>query len=98
MSDGSMQYVYDSLGLGSTAITRGVDSMRETLGHIQKQCAPLEQDSAGQWKTSYVDCKTRWDHSAEKIASIMMQVASAVDGSAASMQDTDSAAAKLFPG
>jgi uncharacterized protein YukE len=91
----NMQYVYDSLGLGSTALTRGVDSMRETLANIQKACQPLA-NSQGSWKDAYEECHARWDQSAEKIASIMMQVASAVDGSAASMQDTDAAAAKLF--
>lgn len=96
-SESVIKVVYESLGQGSQSIVRAVHNMDDVLDRVEKAAEALfNGDFEGEAGKAYLAKKQQWRDAAGKIAQTMLRVASAVDGTVASTQEVDSAAAKLF--
>jgi len=96
MNDGVLVVRFPALQQASADIQKALSTLDSQLGQLERDAAPLVSSWDGDAKQAYEQRQARWRSASQDLQTMLRDIKSAVDESAADYQSTERKNTNLF--
>ena len=96
MTNDLIRVEFGALQQASDSIATALRALREQLGQLERDAAPLVATWEGDAQQAYRDRQTKWQQAAEHLSTMLRDIKTALDDSAADYLQTESRNTAMF--